>query len=757
MTCPNGTYESGNNICIEKKISLDEFKDSILKNLSSYVNSTNVINGSDFMAIILSSDNMNPQEQLKKGISAIDLGDCNQVIKEYYNISNEDDFIILNIETKNNETENNDNLDDNSFNLGKNTQIELYDYFGNKLDLNVCKEDIKVLMNIKDVQEIDIQSSMDYSEQGIDVFNASDDFFNDLCHKYDIKDEIDIIINDRRSDIYQNVTFCQIGCKYNGINYDLMAANCLCNSTFLQQDRIIDNKKEEEIENINFKTLSKSFISNLLNFNIEVIYCYNLVFDSIILIKNIGFYCMLNLFIFQIIFLSIFLFKKLKPIKDFMLNFNTIENKKEPSSNSKDKNFNGIKVIDNNENETKNKDSIKTKLRTNSEYNINIKNGKVSNENINDNSRRRLNLHNDLIAPNNLIVEDNIQNPENKIKEINISTSKIQNRIVNINNRKTKKLASRQSRKINTLISKDDKRRQNSAVKIKDSLSNQDNQNNNNNLNSIKPKKKLIKKKKIKRKIMNIMETKVENYNNKYISKNNEDLANTKQIKFEEELQEMDYEDAIIYDKRSYIKIYWSSLVNSQIILGTFFTDNNLNLLIIKISFLFCIFQISFFLNALFYTDDYISDAYHNNGVLDFVSGLPKSIYSVLVTLIISNLLKMLSNSKNELKKLIKEKSKDKEYIDLINVKLKKLRNKLIIYFILVFLLGIFFLYYVSSFCAVYRYSQKYWFFGCLESFGMDTLIAIIICIIVAFFRFIAIKKKKKIFFILSNIIDKFL
>ena len=172
---------------------------------------------------------------------------------------------------------------------------------------------------------------------------------------------------------------------------------------------------------------------------------------------------------------------------------------------------------------------------------------------------------------------------------------------------------------------------------------------------------------------------------------------------------------------------------------------------------MFCIFQISFFLNALFYTDDYISDAYHNNGVLDFVSGLPKSIYSFLATLIITNLLKMLSNSKDEMKKLIKEKSKDKEYINLTNIKLKKLRNKLIIYFILVFLLGAFFLYYVSSFCAVYRYSQKYWFFGCLESFVMDSLVAFIICIIVAFFRFIAIKRKKKFFFVLSNIIVKFL
>ena len=138
-----------------------------------------------------------------------------------------------------------------------------------------------------------------------------------------------------------------------------------------------------------------------------------------------------------------------------------------------------------------------------------------------------------------------------------------------------------------------------------------------------------------------------------------ETIDERKQIKFnqkeiilsktDEDLLDMDYEQAIIYDKRSYLKMYWGFLVDTQIILGTFCTDNYLNLFVIKLSFLICTFQISFFLNALFYTDEYISDAYHNDGVLDFITGLPKSIYSFIATLITTNLLRMLSNSKSEL------------------------------------------------------------------------------------------------------------
>ena len=90
-------------------------------------------------------------------------------------------------------------------------------------------------------------------------------------------------------------------------------------------------------------------------------------------------------------------------------------------------------------------------------------------------------------------------------------------------------------------------------------------------------------------------------------------------------------------------------------------------------------------------------------------------------------------------------------------MKLKKLRIKLIIYFILVFLLGVLFSYYVTSFCAVYKHSQKYWFIGCLESFGMDSLMTIILCIFLSLFRYISLKKHIKFFYTLANFISAFL
>ena len=767
--CPNGTYlfsrnktclescpqnykiNEVNKVCIlntlDQKTSLNEFKSQISDNIFELINSNNVVNGSDFIAVISLSEDIDPIEQIRKGISAVDLGNCPKVLKEYYNISNNESLIVLNIESKKSITKENEENNDNSLKIGKNNQVEIYDFSGRKLDLSVCKENIKIMKYIGDVvDELDINSAMSLSKQGIDIFNANDSFFNDLCHKYDNVDGKDIIINDRRKDIYKNVTFCQDGCMYKGMDYELMIANCICDSSSLQGEKNITEDKKIDSETLNFKSITKSFISNLLDFNIDVIYCYNLVFNFKALIKNIGFICLFIMFILQLIFFFIYLIKKLKPIRNFMYVFKISKsnNGQRVSLPPKKSNLN-----------KKNKDSNQTKEKRKNKF-FSIKNKdknniKKNNESKNENSKRKLNLINDnSLQGQNSINMDNIFS--NKLNKINEEIKKMK-----VNSLFKSGLVTKQN-----LIKKnvEDKKKniiftnnfsptiniQTPILNINHTGESSTFRNLDKNINN---NKKLVNKIIKNKATLNNVETIGDDQrNNKTINK----LSNS-----DEDIQDMDYEEAIIKDKRSYLRMFWSFLIDSQIILGTFCTDNYLNLFVIKLSFFVCTFQISFFLNALFYTDDYISDAYHNEGVLDFISGLPKVIYSFLATLITTNLLKMLSNSKSELIKAIREKSQELRYINIVNAKLRKLRKKLIAYFILVFLFGIIFLYYVSSFCAVYRYSQKYWFIGCLESFAIDSGVAILICILLAFLRYLAIKNRIKYLYKLANIISTIL
>ena len=781
QSCPiNYEVNLEQNKCIIKTFdqttSSEEFKSQITENITTFMNNSALINGSDFIAVILTSNNMDPKEQIKKGISAIDLGECTQMIKDHYNISENESLIILSMESKKNETKKEEKDNDNSFNLGKNVQIEIYDMSGRKLNLSVCDKDITVMKYIGDIKELDIESAMNLADKGIDVFNPNDNYFNDICQDYDNSDGKDIIIKDRRADKFQNATFCQEGCTYDGINVELKTANCKCDSNLIQNDLEnddIESNNNNKEEKLNFDTLTESFLTSLLDFNINPFYCYNLVFNIKIFKNNIGFYFMFIIFVIQLILFFVYLIKKVKPLRYFMLIFSNKKNQPEikafpPKNNT---NLNLIKndnkdkkpIIESNINDIimnkfesdENKNNLKNKIKGNCiliEDEKNTENsfknkGKLQLLNVeNDSSnicenKGLLNLKSIFSSSN--IKNQNLNNKQKKKEKLIFSNNfapivNIQTPIININN--------------GNKISASEKTKKNKSKKIKSEY------------NNIYLRKKLIKDK-INENNNNIEKIK-DKYNIETIGEDNNKKTNNEiainqgilsLFRSDEDLLDMDYEYAVIYDKRSYLRIYWSFLVDTQIILGTFCTENYLQLFVIKLSFLICTFQISFFLNALFYTDEYISDAYHNDGVLDFFSGLPKTIYSFVATLVTTNLLRMLSNNKNELKKIIRTKSKTKNYLYIINIKLNILRQKLIVYFILVFLLGLLFLYYVTAFCSIYHYSQKYWFIGCLESLGLDFLVAIIACVFIALFRYISIKKHIKCLYILANIISTFL
>jgi hypothetical protein len=272
-----------------------------------------------------------------------------------------------------------------------------------------------------------------------------------------------------------------------------------------------------------------------------------------------------------------------------------------------------------------------------------------------------------------------------------------------------------------------------------------------------------------KNKIFNISPSKEnifisESFNSERISDSNKEKESEKnKEEFEkkklytpdyEKYNDLNYEDALNYDKRSFSQMFLAFLYQQHAIINTFFAEIFLELRAIKISFFVFGLQINFFLNAFFYTDEYISDTFYNNGILNFFSSLPKSIYSFLVTIIISALLKMLSNSKTQLIEIIEGKDKNPNYLKDVEDELKKLNKKLYIYFFIVFILGILFTYYSTAFCAVYKNSQTFWLTGCFESLAMDLFMPFIICFILSGIRYLSIKKKLKFLYKINSIIE---
>ena len=155
---------------INQTVSSFELKSQLSNNMLEYLNLSCLIDGPDFLALVLYSNDMDdPKKQINKGISAVNLGNCEQVLKEYCNISQNESLIILNMESKRNEITKREN-NDNSFNLGKIAQIEVYDFSGKKLNLSLCNY-IKILKNLEDIKdELNFNSAANLANKGIDVF-----------------------------------------------------------------------------------------------------------------------------------------------------------------------------------------------------------------------------------------------------------------------------------------------------------------------------------------------------------------------------------------------------------------------------------------------------------------------------------------------------------------------------------------------------------------------------------------------------------
>ena len=225
-----------------------------------------------------------------------------------------------------------------------------------------------------------------------------------------------------------------------------------------------------------------------------------------------------------------------------------------------------------------------------------------------------------------------------------------------------------------------------------------------------------------------------------------------KELKYN--LGNLKYEDALIFDNRTIKQKYWDYLLESQLIISHFYADLILELRYIKIIVLVIDLSLQFFFNCFFYTDNYISDVYHRNGVIGFFSDLPKVIYSILLSFLVNTILKVLSYYKDNLIKIVFEENDFKIYWEKANKVLNNFYYRINIFIIISFAFELFFLYYCTAFCAVYPNNQKLLLFSFFQDLLINLLLPFILCLIIAYFKHLSIEKKKKKLYIIVGYLD---
>ena len=295
---------------------MDEIKVTILNN--NYTKD-NIIIRTDYIIVQLSKLEEQQNEE-ESDLSNLDLGPCEDKLKSANNIRPEDSLIIYKSDIKK------EGLS-SAYVL-----FEVYDHYTlHKLNLSICNDEeisINVPVEIGNDKELIIKS---LSKSGYNLFNKNDSFYNDICAKYTTINGTDMLLSDRKKDMYAtsqnpNDSYCQKGCEIESYNLETRKAKCKC---YIKDDIESSFTTESDIENqFNLKEIDEVFFNTLSNSNFRVLKCYKLVLDLSGIKTNIGMIIMSIVFIIFFILIIIYFIKGNKQIQKYITFILQLKNRK---------------------------------------------------------------------------------------------------------------------------------------------------------------------------------------------------------------------------------------------------------------------------------------------------------------------------------------------------------------------------------------------------------------------------------------------
>ena len=324
---------------------------------------------------------------------------------------------------------------------------------------------------------------------------------------------------------------------------------------------------------------------------------------------------------------------------------------------------------------------------------------------------------------------------KNEIKEINLALNNFNLNVINTDNKKENNKKFKKNNKDNNKENNKDK-----SSKI--FLSSQKSKIKGKRKNNEKNKKENKKGKHIIPETNNDKNIKKPKINNK---KDEQKAKKIMQYK-NNELNDLPYELALQYDKRTYCEYYIALLQLKHQFLFSFCNKDDYNSSIIKMDLFFISFSIFYVVNALFYNDDTMHNIYINKGSFDLEYQLPISIYSSLISMVLNKILELLALISNSIIEFKREKEKE----NLLKRKKElnfKIKIKSIFYFLVSFIFLICFWYYISMFGIIYKNTQMHLLKDTLISFGLSLIYPFGIHLVPGIFRIpsLADKKNKRV------------
>ena len=229
-------------------------------------------------------------DQNKININKIDFNLCYSLLQNHYS----DNIIIILID----------------FYRKNQSPYTYYNFYhpetGVELDSNNICSSLRVnktidlfSLGIKNIEDI-----ISLFSQGINVFNLSSPFYNDICFHFESPNGKDMTLKQRMIEFYPNIKICDDGCENMGINekYEIL---CECTFSNIMNNDLINNDFTGEIFDVIQET------------NIQVVKCYEDIIKYEFIIKFNGSTTILIFIFIQIIINIIYYRKDIYNIRNF--------------------------------------------------------------------------------------------------------------------------------------------------------------------------------------------------------------------------------------------------------------------------------------------------------------------------------------------------------------------------------------------------------------------------------------------------------
>ena len=700
--CPKNTNKNDdNNICIdiigsciktEKIINTEEIleKENVDLKAANYAKEfgytqKHVSYFYDNSFSILIYKDPNCLEELSISTPKIDFGSCYTKISNNLNPPSNDSLVVALIE---------------KINEQKQSSI-FYSFYhpitGEKIDAsNICKDNGVMITESVLIQlnnsNVDMDSTLFLAQQNINIFNISDEFYTNICFNFESPNGKDVPLKDRILTYYPNITLCDDGCNVKGVNLDSMESICECkfndiiNSEYFEGNAFVENTLGEVAE-------------LLASSNLMVLKCYKNVFSLDNMRNNIGGYIIILILFFQIISTLLYFYY----FKDKMIRYlysisqyfilSMIQN-----------NIKSEKIIN------KIKEPPKRHIKIYMESEV---------------DKRKENCHHYLRVQ----MRKNLSN-ENNVTKVKKNFTTKRSSTEQQNSELKEKIHQELSTKIHEELLNDTNIKRKKKLKRKNRIKNKPrNEDIKTNINSQKSECILYSSRKEKsskfllrsqnQMFNDRLETNKLSLDYNFNLKNINNLKNyCENIDFNEylktDIDDMDYDDAIKNDHRSFCNYFCDKLKERQIIMDTFFTKDILRPISIKVILLLLKIDLYFVVNGLFYNEEYISKLFYSNEEEKFFSFFPRSIsrfiYTTLVGVIVGIIIGFLFVEEKRVKRIfIRDKEDSLELRYEISVICKTLKERYSVFISICIFISIISWYYICCFNSVYPNVKMEW------------------------------------------------